>query len=250
MAWSTKELADLTGVSLRSVRHWHAIGLLPEPERLSNGYKQYTSSHLVLCLRITRLTSLGFSLGQVGKMLHSEESGQESLREMRTELDRRIAELTQIRDDVGMLIEEGISPDLSPEASLAMEALGEDPGSRDVAILLSRLIPKADVPFFVAALAEVSDDVVHLNAEMLELPEDAGEERVAEVAQLGVELIGAFLEGKQGEFPTIDTTKLGEREAQEAMTDLATAHMNSAQRRVLNSIFKQFAVDNQSRRQG
>ena len=43
MAWSTRQLADLTGVTLRSIRHWHDVGLLPAPERLSNGYKQYTA---------------------------------------------------------------------------------------------------------------------------------------------------------------------------------------------------------------
>ena len=40
MAWSTRQLADLTGVTLRSIRHWHDVGLLPDPERRSNGYKQ------------------------------------------------------------------------------------------------------------------------------------------------------------------------------------------------------------------
>ena len=35
MAWSTRQLAELAGTSLRAVRHYHDVGLLPEPERLS-----------------------------------------------------------------------------------------------------------------------------------------------------------------------------------------------------------------------
>ena len=84
MAWSTNQLADLAGVTLRSIRHWHDVGLLPEPGRLSNGYKQYTARHLVLALRIARLTSLGFSLEHVAAMLDSEEQGQKSLHGLRT----------------------------------------------------------------------------------------------------------------------------------------------------------------------
>ena len=68
MAWSTRELAELAGTSLRAVRHYHEVGLLPVPERHSNGYKQYGVSHLVRLLRIKRLVDLGFSLSQIAAM--------------------------------------------------------------------------------------------------------------------------------------------------------------------------------------
>ncbi|MFD0852085.1 MerR family DNA-binding transcriptional regulator, partial [Actinomadura adrarensis] len=35
------ELAALVGVSTRTVRHYHHLGLLPEPERRANGYREY-----------------------------------------------------------------------------------------------------------------------------------------------------------------------------------------------------------------
>ncbi|GAT66905.1 merR family transcriptional regulator [Planomonospora sphaerica] len=35
------ELAALAGVSTRTVRHYHRLGLLPEPERRANGYRVY-----------------------------------------------------------------------------------------------------------------------------------------------------------------------------------------------------------------
>ncbi|KAM9862224.1 hypothetical protein ACI1US_01833 [Leucobacter sp. BZR 635] len=61
--------AGVAGVSTRAIRRWHEIGLLPEPERRSNGYKRYDTTHLVRVLRIKRLSSLGFRLDRVGEML-------------------------------------------------------------------------------------------------------------------------------------------------------------------------------------
>ncbi len=52
MAWSTRQLAALAGTTLRAVRHYHEVGLLDEPERASNGYKQYRTEHLLRLLRI------------------------------------------------------------------------------------------------------------------------------------------------------------------------------------------------------
>lgn len=65
MAWSTSELANLAGTTVNSVRHYHRAGLLDEPERLSNGYKQYNARHLVRLLQIRRLRDLGVPLAQI-----------------------------------------------------------------------------------------------------------------------------------------------------------------------------------------
>ena len=51
MAWSTRQLAELAGTTVKTVRHYHEIGLLSEPERASNGYKQYRTEHLVRLLQ-------------------------------------------------------------------------------------------------------------------------------------------------------------------------------------------------------
>jgi DNA-binding transcriptional MerR regulator len=47
VAWSTRELAELAGTTVNTVRHYHRIGLLDEPERRNNGYKEYGVPHLV-----------------------------------------------------------------------------------------------------------------------------------------------------------------------------------------------------------
>ena len=65
----SSELARMAGVSVRTLRHYHAIGLLPEPERADNGYREYGAEHLLRLLRIRQLATLGFSLEQIGPMI-------------------------------------------------------------------------------------------------------------------------------------------------------------------------------------
>lgn len=159
MSWSTRELAELAGVSVRAIRHWHDLGLLPEPDRRANGYKQYVGQHLVLVLRIKRLTGLGFTLDRVGELLDStpagaaaadpgipagpsthadaraadDTGGPAQLMALRGELDARIAELQRVRADVDALLREGGPLDLTPAAALVYAALAGGSGPTDSA---------------------------------------------------------------------------------------------------------------------
>lgn len=65
MGWSTREVADLAGTTVNTVRHYHRTGLLDEPDRMANGYKQYGARHLVRLLQIRRLRDLGVPLAQI-----------------------------------------------------------------------------------------------------------------------------------------------------------------------------------------
>ena len=66
MGWSTSELARLAGATVNTVRHYHKLGLLTEPERMSNGYKQYGASHLLRLHQIRRMRELGIPLADIG----------------------------------------------------------------------------------------------------------------------------------------------------------------------------------------
>jgi DNA-binding transcriptional MerR regulator len=59
------ELADLAGTTTRAVRHYHALGLLPEPERDASGYRRYGPADVVRLVRIRRLRGLGLPLERV-----------------------------------------------------------------------------------------------------------------------------------------------------------------------------------------
>lgn len=65
-------LARLAGISVRTLRYYHQVGVLEEARRLSNGYRDYDTHALVRVLRSRRLTDLGFSLAQVSTILRSD----------------------------------------------------------------------------------------------------------------------------------------------------------------------------------
>lgn len=75
----SNEVAKLAGVTVRTLRHYHSIGLLPEPPRSANGYREYGALDLARLLRIKRLAGLGFPLSRIGEMLgQMDGSGQAS----------------------------------------------------------------------------------------------------------------------------------------------------------------------------
>ncbi|MER5896594.1 MerR family transcriptional regulator [Streptomyces sp. NPDC001876] len=83
------EIAALVGVTSRAVRHYHHIGLLPEPARRANGYRVYSVRDAVLLARIRRLTELGLGLDEVRDVL-ADDAGRE-LVEVLGELDADLA---------------------------------------------------------------------------------------------------------------------------------------------------------------
>jgi DNA-binding transcriptional MerR regulator len=96
------ELADVVGVTTRAVRHYHHLGLLPEPERRANGYREYGLRHAVVLARIRRLTELGLGLAEVRDVL-ADDAGKD-LVEVLTELDEDLARQEEgIRERRGRL---------------------------------------------------------------------------------------------------------------------------------------------------
>lgn len=84
-------VADLAGVTIRTVRHYHRLGVLPEPPRRSNGYRDYTVDHLVALLRIRELTASGLSLAQAGAVVADLDANPASAEEALDEIDRALA---------------------------------------------------------------------------------------------------------------------------------------------------------------
>lgn len=65
------QLAAHVGVSVRTVRHYHQIGLLPEPERDSSGYRRYGTDAVIRLVRIRGLAAAGVPLTRVGELLEA-----------------------------------------------------------------------------------------------------------------------------------------------------------------------------------
>ncbi|WP_156756157.1 MerR family transcriptional regulator [Actinokineospora pegani] len=139
MAWSTREIAELAGTSLRAVRHYHDIGLLAVPERRANGYKQYGVAHLVRVLRIKRLSELGFSLGQIADMDRDDEQPEQALRTLDAELGSTIERLRRVRGELGAVLRDGAPTDLPAELAPADEA-GLSGADRSYIVVLAGLL--------------------------------------------------------------------------------------------------------------
>jgi MerR family transcriptional regulator, mercuric resistance operon regulatory protein len=67
--YSIGELASLTGVHFETIRYYERIGIMPRPDRLANGYRQFNHDHLKRLNFIHKCRDLGFSLKKVEKLL-------------------------------------------------------------------------------------------------------------------------------------------------------------------------------------
>lgn len=105
MAWSTRQLAEMAGTTVKSVRYYHQLGLLEEPSRLSNGYKQYEVRHLVRLLQITRLTDLGVPLAQIQAVGGAGDDPDAALRVLDSELEATIERLQRIRGELALIMQ-------------------------------------------------------------------------------------------------------------------------------------------------
>jgi DNA-binding transcriptional MerR regulator len=63
------QVAAYAGVTVRAVRHYHKIGLLPEPERDRSGYRNYDAAAVVRLIRIHTLAAAGVPLARVQELL-------------------------------------------------------------------------------------------------------------------------------------------------------------------------------------
>ena len=63
------QLASYAGVTVRTVRHYHHIGLLAEPERDHSGYRTYNAAAVVRLIRIRVLADAGVPLARVQELL-------------------------------------------------------------------------------------------------------------------------------------------------------------------------------------
>jgi DNA-binding transcriptional MerR regulator len=67
-----KELADLAGTTVRTVRYYHQIGLLPVPQ-VRGGHRDYELAHVARLIRVRWLAEAGVPLSRVAAMLGTAE---------------------------------------------------------------------------------------------------------------------------------------------------------------------------------
>ena len=151
------QLAAYAGVTVRTVRHYHAKGLLPEPERDRSGYRRYDAAAVVELVRIRPLADAGVPLSQVSQLLDADE---DEFAAAVAQIDRRlraeIRERQRHRERIAQLAA-GDSLALPPAAVAYVERMREL-GFPERLIEVERdswILIAAQVPDQVAALMEI-----------------------------------------------------------------------------------------------
>jgi DNA-binding transcriptional MerR regulator len=141
------ELAELAGTSTRTVRHYHRIGLLDEPERDGSGYRRYGPADVVRLVRIRRLRGLGMPLDQIAAGLDAEGAGGDSKDQLRSLADQLADEIKHLEHLRSRVLDMAASNALDDPAA----AWGEALSGRGI------LASAPDLPPGEAAAAELLD---------------------------------------------------------------------------------------------
>ncbi|GAS93804.1 MerR family transcriptional regulator [Mycolicibacterium canariasense] len=227
MAWSTREVAELAGTSLRAVRHYHQVGLLAEPERLANGYKQYGVAHLVRLVRIKRLVDLGFSLPQIADMGDTDVHPEEALRALDTELAATIDRLQRARVELGLLLERSAPTDLPPDLVPPEAVVRLSDADRSLVVVLTRVLGPRGIRAYSELLRNAP--VEPAVAEFDNLPDDADERTRQDVA----ERLVPYMQATYAAHPEVLQARAdapgGERFAADTIAEAMSDLYNTAQ---------------------
>jgi len=117
------QLAGYVGVTAKTIRVYHAKGLLPEPDRDSSGYRRYRASDAVELIKIRTLAEAGVPLSRI-RELRSGGGLASALRQIDDDLAARIEALQATRSRLQRLA----SGRLSPLPDEVVTYLGRLPG--------------------------------------------------------------------------------------------------------------------------
>lgn len=179
MAWSTRELAELAGTTVNAIRHYHRVGLLDEPERRYNGYKQYGVRELVCLLRILRLVELGVPLAKIADVGAGGQSTWTVLQEQSADLASRIERLQQAHADIAAILRY----DAPTDAPLGFVSVASRLSESDMSILhISNQLYDEDAMADLRRMVEVDANGGEVGKEIDALPADADEVTRARLA--------------------------------------------------------------------
>ncbi|WBQ08451.1 MerR family transcriptional regulator [Kribbella sp. CA-293567] len=179
MAWSTRQVAELAGTTVKAVRHYHKVGLLDRPERDTNGYKRYGVPHLVRLLRIRRLSELGVSLAQIAALGDADEHPEEALRVLDAELAAAADRIQRVRAELALILRQSLPTDLP--ADLAATAGNFSEADRQLMVVYSRVAGPSGLAAYRRMLAEYR--CAPADAEFAQLPADADENTRRDLAR-------------------------------------------------------------------
>jgi DNA-binding transcriptional MerR regulator len=139
--WKVGELAQATGLTVRTLHHYDHIGLLKPSARNTGGHRVYLEADVVALYRIISLRGLGLRLDQIKDFGASLPDARDVLAEQLRQVDRRLAVGRQLRETLVSALarlDAGETIDVVPlikETTFSQEALREHLGEEEVARL-------------------------------------------------------------------------------------------------------------------
>ena len=101
------EVSRLSGIGIEALRFYEKSGLLDRPGRTYSGYRLYDESVLDRLAFIKQAQVLGFTLDEIKQLIMHKRAGENPCAEVReivrtrlTELNERIEQMIQYRDDL------------------------------------------------------------------------------------------------------------------------------------------------------
>ena len=187
------QLAAYAGVTARAVRHYHKIGLLPEPERDPSGYRTYDATAVVRLIRIHTLAGAGVPLARVQELL---DAGPEEFADAVQDIDKELrAEIRRLQGTRNRLARLAAGEHLALPQSVVdyldrLRGLGVDERyialERDAWIMIAAQVPHLMDSIIAKKHAELDDpDTMKLYSLLsgaLDWPAD--DPRVVEVADI------------------------------------------------------------------
>ena len=108
------ELAELAGVSAKTIRYYEKVRVLPAPFRQANGYRIYTNDTLDKLKFIRSAQAIGLTLGEIREIITMRDDGQvpcayvlELIRTHSNDISKRIADLELLKGELEQLAERG-----------------------------------------------------------------------------------------------------------------------------------------------
>src|SRR3954471_13835536 len=97
MAYTVKQVATLSGVSVRTLHFYDETGLLKPAYVGANGYRYYEEPQLLILQQILFYRELGFELKQIKRILgRADFEKVDALRSHRTVLEKNLARTRQL----------------------------------------------------------------------------------------------------------------------------------------------------------
>ncbi|MGX1027442.1 MerR family transcriptional regulator [Streptomyces sp. SAI-097] len=235
----SSELAELAGVTVRTLRHYHQIGLLPDPPRSSAGYRHYDVGHLVRLLRITRMTALGVPLSVLPAVLDDPAAADELLDELDRQAADDIQRLVARRASIAALRGSGAPPDLDPRLSAWRSASTGMPADmaryeHDMLVLAGHLLGTEDSAGLAVLFGESDDGAAvsaALTARFYGLDADTPDEQVASLIDDLVAHVAPVME-QLADQPSLDA------QAAALMDQLNEQTLRPVQHHVLRQVQK------------